>query len=330
MKYLVMLMTVTMLYLPGCTPQPPAPLAVGTCIRIGCEPLYLARELGYFGSAPVRIVEYDSATEVLRAFRNGAINAAALSLDEVLQLSQHVPGVHLVLVLNYSNGADVVLGQQDVHSLADLRGKRVGVENTALGAYVLARALAAGGLDRKDIQLIPLPVDQHERAFLDHRVDAVVTFEPIHSRLEAEGAHHLFDSREMPKEMINVLAVRAAYLEKHPDIVQALLHGWFRALDRMNSQPADSLRRMAQSRQMWLPDYVDSLKGYHFLSIEENRRLFVGSPSPLEMRMQSLSSFMLAHGLLKMPAKPQEIQDGGPIEALRSHTTVAMVVSHAF
>jgi NitT/TauT family transport system substrate-binding protein len=327
---LILIMLALFFNLLGCTQQPTTPLTIGTCIRIGCEPFYMARELGYFNDAPIRIVEYKSATEVQRAFRNGAINSAVLSLDEVLQLSQYVSGIHVVLVLNYSNGADVILGQKDIDSLEDLAGKRVGVENTALGAYVLARALALSGLKRSDIVLVPLPVDQHERAFLNGNVDAIVTFEPIHSRLEAMGAHHLFDSRQIPKEMANVLAVRATYLNEHPDVIQALLHGWFLALDQINSKPKISMKLMAESRHMSRQRYTDSLKGYHFLSLDENRWLFSGAPSPLQERLQTLSTFMHGNGLLDLSVELSDIPDSHPIDAIHPNIVKVGDKNHAF
>jgi NitT/TauT family transport system substrate-binding protein len=330
MRKPALIMLVVLFNLNGCTAQPTPPLTIGTCIRIGCEPFYMARELGYFKDDPIRIVEYKSATEVQRAFRNGAINSAVLSIDEVLQLSQYVPNVHVVLVLNYSNGADVILGQKYINSLDDLRGKRVGVENTALGAYVLARALALSGLKRSDIVLVPLPVDQHERAFLNGSVDAIVTFEPIHSRLEEMGAHHLFDSREIPKEMANVLAVRANYLNEQPDVIQALLRGWFLALDQLNSKPKISMKLMANSRHMSQEHYTDSLKGYHFLSLEENLRLFSGTPSLFLKRLQTLSGFMRDNGLLDLSVKLTDIPDSRPVDSVKLNASNNGVKGHAF
>lgn len=324
----IFLLAAVMLFLPGCTPEPPTTLTIGTCIRIGCEPFYLARDLGYFNNVPIRIVEYNSATEVLRAFRNGAINAAALSLDEVLQLAQHVSGVRIVLVMNYSNGADVILGGPELKTLADIRGKRVAVENTALGAYVLTRALQIEGLEQQHFKLVSLPVDQHERAFLERQVDAVVTFEPIHSRLEARGAHHLFDSRQIPGEMVNVVAVHGAFLEQHPESVRAMLQGWFHALARFDRQAADSLQRMALSRQMSVTDYAGSLTGYHFLTLAENRQLFSGKPSALAQRMQELSEFMLDRRLLSKPVA--DITDNKPLDSIRMQSASRKATGYAF
>ncbi|MEO8040925.1 MAG: hypothetical protein ABI794_19310, partial [Betaproteobacteria bacterium] len=58
----------------GCGRDPEPVLRIGTNVWIGSEPLYLARELGHLKPDAVQLVEYPSASEVLRAFRNQAID----------------------------------------------------------------------------------------------------------------------------------------------------------------------------------------------------------------------------------------------------------------
>ena len=67
--------------LAGCMRQPETALRIGTNVWIGGEPLYLARELGRFDPAVVQLVEYPSASEVMRAYRNQAIDGMVISLD---------------------------------------------------------------------------------------------------------------------------------------------------------------------------------------------------------------------------------------------------------
>lgn len=300
-----------LLLLSACTPEPVAPLRIGTCIRVGCEQLYLARDLGYYGDAPVRIVEYSSATEVLRAFRSGALDAVAVSLDEAMQLAQYSP-LSVVLVMNFSNGADVVLGQPGLKAFAEINGKRVGVENTALGAYVLARALQINDLRPGDVRVVHLPIDAQKRAFEEKRVDAVVTFEPVHSELEAAGAHHLFDSKQLPGEMVNVVAVRKEYLDQNPRVVESLLRGWFKALATFKAEPNESMQRMATDRALPPQQFRASLDGFRFPELEENLGLFSQKPT-LKGRVEMLSAFMLEHGLLDTAVVSGAILDAQPL-----------------
>ena len=65
-----------------------SPILLGTNVWPGYEPLYLARSLGYWDDSSVKLVEYSSASQVIRAFRNDAIHIAALTLDEVLLLKE--------------------------------------------------------------------------------------------------------------------------------------------------------------------------------------------------------------------------------------------------
>jgi NitT/TauT family transport system substrate-binding protein len=147
--------------LAGCTQEPQTPLRVGTNVWPGYEPLYLARDQGYYPPQSVRLVEYTSASEVIRAFRNGAIDAAALTLDEVLLLAETTPDVSVVLALDVSHGADVILAQPALSSLRDFKGRRVGVEATALGAYMLTRAPQTVDLTPTDVRTVSLEVFEH-------------------------------------------------------------------------------------------------------------------------------------------------------------------------
>ena len=183
----------------SCSTENPVVLQLGTNVWPGYEPLYMARELGYLDGNKVRLVEYSSASQVLQSYRNGLIDAAALTLDEVMLLLSTGETPKIVLVTDISHGADVIIGQPDIKKLADIRGKRVAIEGTALGAFMIVRALEIAGIEHETVEIINRSVDEHEDSFLTKEVDAVVTFEPVRSKLLASGGNPLFDSRDIKK-----------------------------------------------------------------------------------------------------------------------------------
>ena len=282
----------------GCTPEPEPPLRIGTNVWPGYEPLYLARDLGYFDATPVRLVEYTSATEVSRAFRNGAIEAAALTMDETLSLLQYGAAARVVLVMDISHGADVVLGNSEIRELKDIKGRRVGAESSALGAYVLARALQIGGLSHNDVTVVAMPVSEQEQAFKDKRVDALVTFEPIRTHLLAQGARQLFDSSQIPGEIVDVLVVRQDYIDKHPQQVKSLITKWFSSLEYMNIHPDDSSRRMTKRLAVSPAEVSLLFYGLRIPDVEENRKLLGRTPPDLLAPSQKLMQTLLKQGLL--------------------------------
>ena len=125
------------LTLSACSQTPEPPLRIATNIWPGYEPLYLARSLGYYEKTPIRLVEMTSASETIQAIRNNIIEGAALTLDEVLVLLADDFDLHVILVMDFSHGGDVLLAKPSIETLDELRGKKVAVETSAVGAILL-------------------------------------------------------------------------------------------------------------------------------------------------------------------------------------------------
>ncbi len=286
-------------FLLSCTTPPVEVLRIGTNVWTGYEPLYLARELGYLDKSSVRLVEHASATNVIRDYRNGTIDAATLTLDEVLLLAQHKEQPRIVLIMDFSNGGDALVAQADIHSLTDLKGSRIGVENTAMGAYMMKRTLDTANIKPNDVHMVSLSVDQHERAFLKKEVDAVVTFEPVISKLLSAGAKELFTSAGIPGEIVDVLIVREEYLKKNPHVVDELIHAWFLTLDYQAREPEKSITIMAQRQGISPEQFRDTLHKLHIPDLQENLRQLGGTPPLLLHTANQLQDVMLEHKLLK-------------------------------
>jgi len=149
----------------GCQPDPDS-VRVGSNRWLGYAPFYLADELQWTAPSGVRLVEYPTTTGVLRGFRNGMLDAAMLTLDETLLLQASADlNLEIILVTNVSAGADVLFARAPIATVEDLRGRRIGVENTALGAYFLSRVLDQAQLDIADLQVVSLPVHEQVEAY---------------------------------------------------------------------------------------------------------------------------------------------------------------------
>lgn len=182
-------------------------LRIGSGRWLGYAPLYLADELERLEPKGIRLVEYPNTTGVLRGFRNGLLDAAMLTLDETLALQASGHDLEILLVTNLSAGADALYALPPIRNLTDLRHQRIGVENTALGAFFMSRILDEAGLAEDDVTLVSLPVHEHVAAMRAHRIDAVVSFASSGPALTELGARRIFDSRALPGEIIDVLVV---------------------------------------------------------------------------------------------------------------------------
>jgi len=285
--------------LAGCVREQEPALRIGTNVWIGCEPLYLARELGYLDPKAVQLVEYPSASEVMRAFRNQAIDGMVISLDELFALVADGLQPRAILVLDVSHGADAVVGRPGTRSMKDLKGKRVAVEGGALGAFVLSRALTLNGMKASDVKVVPLESNEQPSAFEKGQVDAAVTFDPYRDQLLRAGAKTLFDSTQIPGEIVDLVAVRAMVLDAQPKAVKALLSGWLNAVDYLRREPGDAARRMGIRQQTTGEQFLKALQGLHIPSREENLKM-LGGPNPeLIASGRRLMDLMLESKLLR-------------------------------
>ncbi|WP_018864056.1 ABC transporter substrate-binding protein [Thioalkalivibrio sp. ARh3] len=303
------------LLLAGCAGSEEPPLRVATIPWIGYQPLHLAADRGEFRTEDIRLARFASNVESLRAIRNGNVDVAALTLDEALLLRADGHDIRVILLLDYSHGGDTILAQPGITRITDLKDRRVGVENDAATAYLLARGLEYGGLDREAIQIVRVDAGRHAEAFRDQEIDALATFEPIRTRLLKDGAEELFDSTKIPGEIVDVLVARRAALDEHPGHLRKLVNGWFSALNHLDAEPGPARTRMAANSDLSEDELETALSGVRFPSRTENCEALARSGESLRSTTQRLADLMLGQGLLERQVDLDRLFDDRVLQA---------------
>ena len=284
------------------------PLRVGTNLWPGYEPIHLAKELKFWDEGKeIRTIEYPSAGEVIRAFRNGTLDVAALTLDEVFLLRQAKFPVKVILILDISNGGDVIIADKKYPSMKQLKGKRIGVEAGALGAFVISRALQLNGMKLSDIHPVPMPVNIHERHFKKGKVDAVVTFEPIRTKLLDFGAIEVFTSREIPGEIVDVLVAHEAAIKNNEDAIVKLVAGWFQAVDYLDRNPNKAASIISKRLKIPAKEVLASYQGLKLGRKAENLQFLTGKNPKLEKTLLKLKEALVGHKLVPANIKTDHL-----------------------
>jgi NitT/TauT family transport system substrate-binding protein len=167
-----------------------------------------------------------------------------------------------------------------------------------------------------DVSIVHLESNEHPSAFEQGQVDGAVTFDPYRTQLLAAGAHTLLDSSQIPGEIVDLLAVRASVVEKQPRAVEALLTGWFGALDYMKSNPRDAARRMGIRQQTSEEQFLDAQRGIHVPSREENLAMLRGPAPALAVTGRRLLALMLEAKLLPRSVDIEKVLASRPLESL--------------
>ncbi len=286
-----------LLGLSGCTP-PRSPLKISSQVWPGFEFMFLARDLGWLESNEIRLIETTDATDSAQLLAEGLVDGAALTLDEVLRIRASGIPLVVIAVFDFSAGADMLLTRPGIHSLTELRGKRIGVEETALGGLILSKALQHGGLSIKQVELIHASVDEHELLWRQGEVDALVTYNPVAARLERQGAQRIFDTRAIPNSVVDVLAATPHALQEHTAAVKKLIDAHFRARAYFKTQPLDAHLHMAARLGTIADRVADEFDGLRLVEVEENHRLLSATDSPLRQSARELVATMMQQQLL--------------------------------
>jgi NitT/TauT family transport system substrate-binding protein len=284
-------------------------LRIGAHVWPGYEFMFLAKDEGWLDDKRLALIETGSATGSLEALAADTIDGAALTLDEVIRARANGLPLTIVLVFNVSAGADALVAKAELTHLAELKNKRVGVEVGALGALMLAHVLARAGLQRGDVQEISIAADSHLNAWTAGEVDALITYQPTLTALEERGARMLFDSRDIPDTIFDVLAVRSDRLEKHGPALRNLIAGHFRGLNALKRNPQDTAFRLARRLGLLGQEVMRAYRGLSLPGPDANHGYLGREGSRLFAAAQATQALMLEWDILDKTAPLDELLD---------------------
>ena len=282
----------------GCSKKEPL-VKIASNVWPGYELLYLAKEKNYFSENEVKLVEVPSATMCIQSLAAGTVEAAMLTLDEVLTAKAEGLNLKVVAILDLSMGADVVMVNPSIKTLAGLKGKRIGVEQSAVGAVMLNALLEKSNISVKDVNVIYLTVNQHLQAYIDKKVDALVTFEPVRTKLLKTGAKQIFDSSEIPGRIIDVLAVLPHALEQSPKTLRKIIKGHFKARNYYLTNQKEASNFLSKRLQLKPSEVASSYDGLELPNLKDNHYWLDGEQSLLEKSAIKLNEIMVKAKLLK-------------------------------
>lgn len=273
-------------------------------IKVAIDPwcayqfVFLAAQEGLISTENIELIKTKSVIESVTAFKQGSVDALAATLDEAIKLRDYGFPVSIVLVFDSSAGADAILVKPEITRLADLKGKRIAIENSSLGAFMLSKVLAAAGLERNDVNVVVMEFN-HEKAWDANKMDAIITYVPALNRLQAKGLVNLFDSRRIPGTILDVLAVRTDVIEQQAEHIRQLIAGHFLALNLWRNNPYDTNYRFSKVLGIEAETVNELFQGLELPDMPFNREYL--SPPALELNKSAFDSaqFMLSQGILK-------------------------------
>ncbi len=180
----------------------------------------------------VEIVQINDYVESINLYTAGEFDGvSATNMDTLSIPAGGGVDTTALIVGDFSNGNDAVIVKGD-GGLADLKGKSVNLVELSVSHYLLARALDSVGLREADLAGVVNTSDADMiAAYATDDVEAVVTWNPLVSEiLEQPNATKLFDSSDIPGEIIDLMVVNTQTLADNPEFGKALTGAWYEVM----------------------------------------------------------------------------------------------------
>ncbi len=291
------------------------PLRIGYAIWVGFGPLFVAQEKGFFAQEGLEVELIDMALpEALHAgLLAGQIDVGSGTIDDMLPTFDRKQPYVCVMGIDESLGADGIVADRDIRSIADLKGKLVAFNQRTVSQFFLHVLLREAGLSEADIETVDLSHEDAGNAFLMREVDAAVTWEPwLTQGKQSEHGHLLADSSQTPGLIVDCLLVKLEVLDARLPEFRALARAWDAAVRYVEDHPAEANEIMARNVGGSLADaavFAEALEGVRFYDAKRNREYFgrPDRPGQIYQTSQHAIDFWRSLGVLNADIKPTDV-----------------------
>ena len=201
----------------------------------------------------------------IEAFTTPSVDACVMTNMDCLTIpvAGGIP-CSAIIVGDYSNGNDALIVRNNL-TIPQLKGKKVNLVQFSVSHYMLSRALDMNGMTDDDVKIVNVSDSDIGPAYIANKdQEAVVTWNPLVMEImKTPGVKKIFDSSQIPGEILDLMVVKTKVLQANPELGKALAGAWFEVMGIM-SQRTDkgkgALEEMAKAGGSSLIEYQNQLK----------------------------------------------------------------------
>jgi NitT/TauT family transport system substrate-binding protein len=238
----------------------------------------------------------------IEAYVSGQLDACVMTNMEALDMPC-ASGINstALIIGDYSNGNDAILTRDGI-TIDNIKGYSVYLVELSVSHYLLDRFLRTKGLKEKDVKIVNTSDSDIAPIFISNEsAKVVVTWNPLVMEImKTPGITNIYDSSQIPGEILDLLMVRTDLLEKNPNVGKALVGAWYEVMGIMSKRGTDSekaLTHMADEAGCSLIEYKNQLKTTMMFWTSKSAVDYAGS-AEIKQNMDYVRNFCFDHGLL--------------------------------
>ncbi|WP_137974441.1 putative urea ABC transporter substrate-binding protein [Pseudomonas sp. F(2018)] len=250
----------------------------------------------------IEVTQLNDYVESINQYTAGQFDGCTMTNMDALTIPAAGGVDSTALVIgDFSNGNDGIVLKGEKKTLGDLKGLDVNLVELSVSHYLLARGLEKADLSEKDLKVVNTSDADLVAAFATDDVKAVATWNPLLAEIEATPAvTKVFDSSQIPGEIIDLMVVNSETLKDNPALGKALTGAWYEIMATMSADSAAgkaAREHMAKASGTDLAGYEAQLAATKMFYSAKDAVAFANSPK-LPATMTKVAEFSFSHGLL--------------------------------
>jgi sulfonate transport system substrate-binding protein len=218
---------------------------IGAPFLLKTKPRELAQTLRMRG-AKLDWVEFQTGPLLLDAMRAGAVDLGYVGESSpVFAQAGDVPFVYVAVdPPSPRSEAILVPGDSPIHELAQLRGKKIALNQGSNVQYLVLRALESAGLSLSDVELSFLAPAEARAAFRAGGIDAWAIWDPFFASAVLDGARVLRDG-ECLVDNHQFYVARKDFATEHAPLIKVVLDALSERSEWAITHPEETAQLMA-------------------------------------------------------------------------------------
>jgi NitT/TauT family transport system substrate-binding protein len=253
----------------------------------------------------VDVVQINDYVESINQYTAGTFDGCSMTNMDGLSIPAGGGVDTTALIIgDFSNGNDGIV-LKGATELSAILGQNVNLVELSVSHYLLARALDSIGASERDLTVVNTSDADMIAAFMTDAVTSVVTWNPLLSEiLNTPDAHEVFNSSQIPGEIIDIMMVNTEVLADNPDFGKALVGAWYEAMSIMSTDTPEGIAArtaMAAASGTDLAGFDAQLATTQMFYTPAEAVTFANSPE-LPTTMDYVRNFLFDHGILGIGA----------------------------
>ena len=249
----------------------------------------------------IEVVQINDYVESINQYTAGAFDGCVMTNMDALTIPSSGGVDNTALVVgDFSNGNDAVI-LKGKKLLKDIKGQNVNLVELSVSHYLLVRGLESVGLAEKDIKVVNTSDADLVAVYGTAGVTAVTTWNPLVSEILAmPQSNKVFDSSQIPGEIIDLMVVNTKTLNDNPNLGKALTGAWYEIMAIMSGSNQKALAaktEMGKASGTDLKGYEAQLKSTKMFYQAADAVAFTRSKTLLDT-MAKVAVFSFTHGIL--------------------------------